>query len=154
MSQAYPYYSSTMLNQSRYLTCVIQDGKIFTWNTEGTQQIGVTNQAYNDLKEQYDSIFETSQKYYDRLVLVGEITPELSPEDIIKQQAEQLRQSNQTLTRTQEALDKSIALIESLTSGGTPHEPVETDQRGINPGDGPVKNKKPANEGRRTEHGA
>lgn len=154
MSQAYPYYTNPMFNHSKYLTCVIQDGKIYIWNTEGTQQIGVTNQTYNDLKEQYDSVFEVTTHYKERLVELGEITPELTPEEIIKQQAEQLRQSGQALVETQEALAKSLARLESLTAGGTINEPVETDQSGGNSGTGFVKNKKPAVEGKRTENGA
>lgn len=154
MSQAYPYYSNPMFNHSKYLTCFIQDGKIYTWSAEGTQQIGVTNQAYNELKDQYDSVFEVTTHYKERLVELGEITPELTPEEIIKQQAEQLRQSGQALAKTQDALAKSLARLESLTVGGKTNELGEADQRGINPGDGAVKNKKPAVEGKRTENGA
>lgn len=148
MSQTYPYMQTNPLfNHSKYLTCFIQDGKIYTWSAEGTQQIGVANQVYNELKAQYDGIFEVTTQYKERLVELGEITPELTQEEIIKQQAEQLRQ-------TQKALAVSLERLEALTAGGKNHESVETVQRGSDSGNGPVKNKESATESKRNDDGA
>lgn len=146
MSQSYPYAQNPLFNHSKYLTCFIQDGKIYTWSAEGTQQIGVSNQVFNELQTQYDGVYEVTTQYKERLIQLGEIAPELTQEEIIKQQAEQLRQ-------TQQALAVSLERLEALT-GGMKHESVETVQRGSDSGNGPVKDKESATESKRADDGA
>jgi hypothetical protein len=71
-----------------YITATVRDGRIFAAdNYRGEQEIGVTSQAYLDLQKRYDELAKQYNEYYARLVELGEIEPELTTEDLIRQQA-------------------------------------------------------------------
>lgn len=128
MSQSmYPY--SPLSNQSKYVPCFQQDGKIYTWDQEGTRQIGVTTKTHEVIQKEYEEALIRLQEYYEHLTkkqicphcegsVPAIITPEPSAQDIIQQQNDQLRQAQEALVvsqKTQQQLiNGNMALMEKV----------------------------------------
>lgn len=171
MSQVvYPYGpTSSLTNQSKYFTCFLQEGKIMAWDTEGTQQVGFSNGTYNELKKQYDSVYATASEYYARLTEEGTcpscghkipavITPELTQEQIVQQQAEQMRMMQEMIVISQKTQQELLTKIEALTASIPTIEktgvsenvqPVVVDKPGKDTGNGSGKDKKSTTTGYR-----
>lgn len=85
---------------------IIEDTKIIDVDYLGNRnQIGVTNQAYQELKEM-------CEKYYDKLVELKIIIPPKTPEQI---QAEQL-EIMQGLINQMQAMQKEIEVLKNAKS--------------------------------------
>lgn len=106
---------------SQYFSGYIQDGKIYAQSWEGAQQIGVPLSVHADLHKQYDEVLAVTEGYKQRLIELGEIEVPLTQEQIIEQQAEQLRQS-------QELLALATAKLEELTKEVKPHGYRQSDR--------------------------
>lgn len=92
-------------NFSHYITGYIQDGKIYVQSYEGTQQVGVTYQAHTELEKERDYLLETCETYKKRLIELGEIEVPPTQEEIIQQQAAELRETRALLERVSLTLD-------------------------------------------------
>ena len=112
--------------QTETFLAYMQDGKIFRQAPEGPQVIGVTTKTHDDLQADYDGVYATCQEYYDALVKAGVIVPEPTQEDLLNQQAEQLKAQAEQLreaskiiadgARSQEALAGMINELRSELS--------------------------------------
>lgn len=61
------------------------------------QAVGVINRAVEALKAENAKLNEKVKEYYDWLVDLEAITPDPTPEDIIRQQAEQLKANSEIM---------------------------------------------------------
>ena len=108
MTQFYAGFSTMQASFVGY----IKDGTIYSTDANGQQiTVGVTSKAYEDLKADYDGVFARCQEYYDRLVKLGEIVPELTGEALIKAKADQLTRATRLIkqvTQPQEHLPSFI----------------------------------------------
>lgn len=95
-------------------SCFIQDGKIMSNTWEGVQQIGVALSVYNDLDKNYKEIFQRTQEYHQRLVELGEIEPQLTQEEIIAKQTEQLKQTEALLEQSRLLQRELLTEIQAL----------------------------------------
>ena len=149
MTQFYAGFSTMQASFVGY----IKDGTIYSTDANGQQiTVGVTSKAYEDLKADYDGVFARCQEYYDRLVKLGEIVPELTGEALIKAQADQLtraarlieqmtqnqehllsviRNLNQSQKITEDKVNESLAIDSQSDTGHIPT--VETADNGIQP---------------------
>lgn len=98
--------SQTAAQFPHYINGYVQDGKIYTQTYEGTQQVGVTYQTYADLQKQYAELDEIAEGYRARLIELKEIEIPLTQEELIQQQAQQLKESQALLARMAEKLDQ------------------------------------------------
>lgn len=129
MSQSMYNPYAPLVNQSKYVPCFQQDGKIYTWDSEGTRQIGVTNKTHEVIQKEHEEALVRLQEYYECLtkkqtcphcegVIPAFITPEPSAQEIIQQQTEQLRQAQEALTisqKTQQQLiEGNLALMKKV----------------------------------------
>ena len=104
----------------------IQDGKIYSSDVQGQQVVGVVSKTYDDLKADYDSIYARCQQYYDKLVELGEIKPELTGDALIKAQADQLARATALLNQMSEQQEHLLSVINSMKKSG-PYQPEEED---------------------------
>lgn len=111
MTQA--FYAGFGTTQATFVG-YIQDGKIYCSDGQGQQVIGVVSKSYDDLKSDYDSIYARCQQYYDRLVELGEIKPELTGEELIKAQADELARTKDLLNQMQANQEHLMALIRNM----------------------------------------
>lgn len=163
MSQS--MYSNPFANQSRYVPCFQQDGKLYTWDSEGTKQIGVSTKTYQTIQEEHEEALSRLANYYEHLTkeqtcphcqgtVPAIIVPEPSAQDIIEQQKAQLRQAQEALTisqKTQQQLiDGTMHLmqkVEELSSAianvtGGSNETAVPDQSTSDSGSRPIQNKR------------
>ena len=112
----------------------IQDGKIYCSDVQGQQLVGVTSKIHDDLKSDYDSIDARCQQYYDRLVKLGEIVPELTGEELIKAQADQLARATHLIEQMTQNQEHLLSVIRNLNQNqgqeiaeGKIHESFTTD---------------------------
>lgn len=106
MSQA-----ATPVPQSLY--GYIQDGKIFAQTLEGTQQVGVSFHIYNDLVKQHNELLEITDEYKQILIDNKLIKIPLTQEQIMQQQAEQLKESQLLMARLAAKIDELTAIKEA-----------------------------------------
>lgn len=165
MSQS--MYSNPFSNQSKYVPCFKQDGKLYTWDSEGTSQIGVSLKTYQDIQAEHEDALVRLENYYKYLtaeqtcphcqgVVPAIILPEPSAQDIIEQQKTQLRQAQEALAASQKTqqdlingtvslmqrVEELSASIATLTGGS--NETVISDQPTSDSGLRPVQNKRSA----------
>ena len=114
MTQA--FYAGFGTTQATFVG-YIQDGKIYCSDGQGQQVIGVVSKSYDDLKSDYDSLYARCQQYYDRLVELGEIKPELTGEELIKAQADELARTKDLLNQMQANQEHLMALIRNCQGG-------------------------------------
>lgn len=113
-----------------YFSGFVQDGKIFSQNYEGTQQIGVSIAIHNELDKQFNELTEITEKYKTRLIELGEIDAPLTQEEIIKQQGEQLKQTQSLLLQ----LAKQVETITGTGTGsGNEHTSTDRKDSGVKP---------------------
>lgn len=107
-SSPYPYGY-----QKQYPTRVISGDSILELNGEQNQTlIGRTLSYCNELEASLNEAITKAEGYYNRLVELGDIVPPKAPEDILREQAEQQKQINETLLSTIQALSDKITRLE------------------------------------------
>ena len=93
----------------------VNDGVIYSTDANGQQVVvGVTTKTHDDLKADYDSVYARCQEYYDRLVKLGEITPELTGDALIKAQADELAKATQLIQRMSQQQEHLLAVIQNM----------------------------------------
>lgn len=105
--------------QNQYFSCFIQDGKILTPNAEGNTQVGVTNNIYNDLKNNFDSLVKIAEQYKAKLIELGEIKEELSQEEVINKQNEMIKEQTKQMSEISKLLAESQKSQKELLSALT-----------------------------------
>ncbi len=103
----------------------IHDGKIFCSDAQGQQLIGVTSKVHDDLKSDYDSVYARCQEYYERLVKLGEITPELTGDALIKAQADELARATSLINQMSKNQDHLLSIIQNMAR---PDQSIEEEE--------------------------
>jgi len=106
----------------------VQDGKIYSTDaTQGAQAIGVLSKTYDELKADYDSVYARCQQYYDRLVELGEIKPELTGDALLKAQAAELARATALINEMSEKQNHLLSVIQSMTATGQQPEEAKNE---------------------------
>lgn len=113
----------------------VKDGVVYSTDASGQQiAVGVTSKVHEDLKADYDGVYSRCQEYYDRLVKLGEITPELTGDALIKAQADELAKATQLINQMSQNQKQLLSVIQSMTAGqkiieeGKHHESAAADR--------------------------
>ena len=112
------FYAGFGTTQPATFVGYIQDGTIVCSDVQGQRVIGVTSKTHDALKADYDSVFARCQEYYDRLVKLGEITPELTGDALIKAQADELARATQLINQMSATQDQLLTVIKTMTDSG------------------------------------
>lgn len=156
------FYAGFGTTQQPTFVAYVKDGNIYGPDASGQQVIvGVLSKVHDELKADYDSVFKTCQEYYDRLVELGEITPQLTGDALIKAQAEELAKATQLIAQMSQNQEQLLSVIKNMThvgqtAGEAEHESVanhsesdagdlatvETGDNGSKPATGPVQKHK------------
>lgn len=161
MTQA--FYAGFGTAQQPTFVGYVKDGAIYSSDASGQQvPIGVATKVHDDLKADYDSVYARCQEYYDRLVKLGEIVPELTGEALIKAQADELARATQLISQMSQNQEHLLSVIKNMAHAVQPageeerNEPfahnsqsdagdiaaMETDDSGIRQGAQPVQKHK------------
>lgn len=107
-SNPYPYGY-----QKQFPTRVISGSDILELNGDQQQNlIGHTLAYCNELEASLNEAITKAEGYYTQLVDAGLIVPPKSSEDIMREQAEQQKQINETLLSTIQALSDKLQRLE------------------------------------------
>jgi len=99
--------------QKQYPTRVISGDQILELNGEQQQTlIGHTLAYCNELESALNEAVSKAEKFYDRLVELGDIVPPKSAEELLKEQAAQQQEINATLLSTIQKLSDKIDRME------------------------------------------
>lgn len=104
----------------------IQDGNIYRSDVQGQQLIGVTTKSHEELKADYDSVYARCQEYYNRLVELGEIKPEMTGDALIKAQADELARATTLINQMSKNQEHLLAIIQNMAHPG--HMPAEEEE--------------------------
>jgi len=109
----------------------VADGEIYSQAYNETKKIGVTNDIYDALKAEFDTLSAEFQIYKDRLIELGEIEVPLTPEEIAHQQTEITANLTQQLLENQKMISKLADRVEHLAFKieGSRHESVQNHSR-------------------------
>lgn len=67
-----------------YFSAYVENGFIYSYSVYGErQQVGVTNDAYTALQKTAQEALDKAEKYYQRLVELGDIVPPKTSEETI-----------------------------------------------------------------------
>lgn len=112
-SPNYPWAPNQGEYSKTYPTRVISDEDILELG-EGQQQtlIGHTLSYCTTLEVTCQQATEAAEKYYNRLVELGDIVPPKSAEELIQEQAAQQQKVNAELLKTIQALTEKIDKLE------------------------------------------
>lgn len=67
-----------------YFSAYVENGFIYSYSVYGErQQVGVTNDAYTALQKTAQEALDKAEKYYQRLVELGDIIPPKTSEETI-----------------------------------------------------------------------
>jgi len=107
-SNPYPYGY-----QKQYPARVISGDRILELNGERQQTlIGHTLPYCNELESALNEAVSKAEKFYDRLVELGDIVPPKSAEELLQEQAAQQQEINATLLSTIQKLSDKIDRME------------------------------------------
>lgn len=68
-----------------YFSAYVENGFIYSYSVYGErQQVGVTNDAYTALQKTAQEALDKAEKYYQRLVELGDIVPPKTSEETIE----------------------------------------------------------------------
>lgn len=106
-----------------YLTAIMSDGVIYSYNAISGQkfQIGVTMDTFKATEDLAKEATEKAEKYYKRLVELGDIVPPKTPEELIKELTEQvifLSKKVETLSNDKVSKEKENGSSSDTKSNG------------------------------------
>ncbi len=87
--------------------CMVEEGIIYQVDTYNKVAIGYTNDLYNSLEE-------TTNEYYEKLVELGVIVPPKTQDEINQELMQELNESRKATQETQKALSEALQLLKSL----------------------------------------
>lgn len=100
--------------QKPYPTRVISGKDILELGDEQQQHlIGHTIEYCGDMEDALNEALTKAEGYYNRLVELGDIIPEKTAEDLLKEQAEEQQKINETLLRTIQRLSDKLDTLEN-----------------------------------------
>lgn len=109
------------------------DGKILIWGPDGIRQIGVTVELFEETQKEVGQFREICTQYEEKLIAEGFIKKPLTQEQVIEQQAEQLRKSDEALKQSQEMLQQIMEKLNTFTAGGMEYaqpDPISSEGTG------------------------
>lgn len=132
----YNNYNAVFNSEKLIMATLEEDGNITTMdNMRNKKQIGVQLQVYQNLVQESQEKDEIIEKYYNKLVELGAIVPQLTPEELQQQALQkQLKLAEETakkqaemLVQNQELIMAMMSKIEKLDNklGGVQNESVD-----------------------------
>lgn len=125
-----------------YFSGYVQEGKIYAQSYEGTQHVGMSIPAYNELQAKHDELVKSYNEYQQILIEKGLIEVPLTPEEMIKKQAEQMQQLQRLMLQMSDRIESLAGasderIIPYPKRSREEFEVAGTDERGIpdSPGD-------------------
>lgn len=106
-----------------------QEGNIIVSNYSGSKKVGVTTEKYDELQKITNEALEKSEKYYNRLVELGDIVIPKTNEDLIKDMFEIVK----SLSNEVENLKKQNS---GVAVDGQPHANSKNDSGKGSPNSG------------------
>lgn len=113
-----------------YFSAYVENGFIYSYSVYGErQQVGVTNDAYTALQKTAQEALDKAEKYYQRLVELGDIVPPKTSEEtiaelmsVVSELRNEIREmktvqhkgdSNESIKYTESSGDKNFPTTES-----------------------------------------
>lgn len=125
-----------------YFSAYVENGFIYSYSVYGErQQVGVTNDAYTALQKTAQEALDKAEKYYQRLVELGDIVPPKTSEEtiaelmsVVSELRNEIREmktvqhkgdSNESIKYIGEPISKALGGIESVTHEEVVNAPDE-----------------------------
>lgn len=110
-----------------YFSAYVENGFIYSYSVYGErQQVGVTNDAYTALQKTAQEALDKAEKYYQRLVELGDIVPPKTSEETIAELmsvVSELRNEIREMKTVQHLDNPNVARV--LTALGHPPESIK-----------------------------
>jgi len=123
-----PYGRAAASYPKPYPTRVISGNNILELGDEQQQHlIGHTLDYCSELETALNDALSKAEGYYARLVELGDIIPEKTPEELLKEQTAQQQTINETLLSTIQKLSDKIERMETNTQTKSYSKIIETE---------------------------
>lgn len=101
---------------NNYITVSV-DNQGNIWDHKSRQMVGISLEKESNYQQTIKDMQETLDNYYNKLVELGVITPELTPEQIIAQEMQEQKQAYQALLQSNLAMMKTMEKITEKLGG-------------------------------------